>query len=192
MSQQGTADTPFALLLNMEKAIRFLFSKAPTQVTVKSDWMGLSFLSGEQLLITPLEEVLGILPVETFAYIPGVKPWLLGMATYRDDIFPVTDLAGFLGQKMSIFTKHTRLLVVAGLGEKAGLLVNRVMGLQRVTEEQTRSKNLIPEDSIYEPFVMGAWLNANVALPIISCQSIVKHPKFRDVLAKTEVSNGLY
>lgn len=192
MSQQGTADAPFELLLKTEKAIRALFQKAPTQLTVKNDWLGLAFLSGDQLLLTPLEEVLGILPVDTFAYIPGVKPWLLGMATYRDDIFPVTDLAGFLGQKMSIFTKHTRLLVVANQGEKAGLLVSRVMGLQRVTEEQTRSKSLIPEDSIFEPFMMGSWVNGNVALPIISCQSIVKHPKFRDVLAKTEVINDLH
>lgn len=192
MSQQGTADTPFALLLNTEKAIRALFQKTPTQMTVKSDWLGLAFLSGEQLLLTPLEEVLGILPVDTFAYIPGVKSWLLGMATYRDDIFPVTDLAGFVGQKTSIFTKHTRLLVVASQGEKAGLLVSRVMGLQRVTQEQTKSKSLLPEDSLYEPFMMGSWVNANMALPIISCQSIVKHPKFRDVLAKAEVMNDLH
>lgn len=45
MSQQGTADTPFALLLDSEKAIRALFQKAPAPIVKQGDWLGLSFLS---------------------------------------------------------------------------------------------------------------------------------------------------
>lgn len=192
MSQQGIADTPFALLLETEKAISALFKKAPAQVPTQKDWLGLSFLSGDHILLTPLDEVLGILPVTTFAYLAGVKPWLLGIATYRDDIFPVTDLAGFIGQRMSPLTKHSRVLVVDSQGEKAGLLVSRIMGLQRLSPEHTKSKGMMPEDPLYEPFLMGSWVDANVEFPIISCKSIIKHPKFRDVLVKAEVGNDLY
>lgn len=153
---------------------------------------GVVIFIGDHILLTPLDEVLGILPVTTFAYIAGVKPWLLGIATYRDDIFPVTDLAGFIGQKMSVFSKHSRLLVVDSQGEKAGLLVSRVLGLQRLSPEQTKNKSMMPEDSPYEPFMMGSWIDTNVALPIISCKSIVQHPRFRDVLVKAEVVDDLH
>jgi|GEM_PF-5881794 len=192
MSQQGIADSPFALLLETEKAIRALFQKAPTQIAMKNHWLGLSFLSGDHILLTPLDDVIGILPVTTFAYIAGVKPWLLGVATYRDEIFPVTDLAGFIGQRISILTKHSRLLVVDSQGEKAGLLVSRILGLQRLSPEQTKGKGTMPEDPLYEPFLIGSWVDANVAFPIISCKSIIKHPRFRDILVKAEVGDGPY
>lgn len=190
MSQQGTADTPFALLLETQKQIRQLFQKKSVPASIKKDWVGLSFLSGDHILLTPLDEVLGILPVTTFAHIAGVKPWLLGMATYRDDIFAVSDLAGFLGQRMSAFTKNSRILVIETESEKAGLLVSRVLGLQRLLPEQTKNKGvgLLPAEPIYEPFLLGS-VDANVVLPIISCKSIIKHPRFRDVLIKAEVVN---
>lgn len=192
MSQQRSADTPFALLLETEKAIRALFKKVPTQMPIQNQWLGLSFLSGDHILLTPLDEVIGILPATTFAYIAGVKPWLLGVATYRDDIFPVTDLAGFIGQKMSPITKHSRVLVIGSQGEVAGLLVSRVMGLQRLSPEHTKSKGMMPDYPLYESFLMGSWIDANVEFPIISCKAIIKHPKFKDVLAKAEVGNDLY
>lgn len=191
MSQQRSADTPFALLLETEKAIRALFKKTPAQIPIQNHWLGLSFLSGDHILLTPLDEVVGILPVTTFAYIAGVKPWLLGVATYRDDIFPVTDLAGFIGQKMSPITKQSRVLVIGSQGEKAGLLVSRIMGLQRLSQAHTKSKGMM-QDPLYGPFLMGSWSDANVEFPIISCKAIIKHPKFRDVLAKAEVGNDLY
>lgn len=192
MSTDGAPDSPYQLLAATERAVRAQLRTSLPQAPIQDDWLGLAFLSGEQVLLTPLNEVLIILPVTTFAYIPGVKNWLLGLATYRDDIFPVTDLAGFLGQKMSPFTKHTRLLVIESQGEKAGLVVTRVIGLQRLSREQRQYKRKMTLDAIYEPFVMGSWEDATMTLPIISCQAIMNHPKFRDVLAKTEVMNDLH
>lgn len=192
MSTDVTPDSPYQLLADIERVVRAQLRTSLPQAPIQNDWLGLAFLSGDQVLLTPLDEVLIILPVTTFAYIPGVKNWLLGLATYRDNIFPVTDLAGFLGQKMSPFTKHTRLLVIDSQGEKAGLLVTRVMGLQRLSTEQRQNKHQISLDTVYEPFLIGCWEDINMALPIISCQAIVSHPKFRDVLAKTEVMNDLH
>lgn len=193
MSQQGTADTPFALLLETQKQIRHLMQKSSVPASKTKDWVGLSFLSGDHILLTPLDEILGILPVTTFAHVAGVKPWLLGMATYRDDIFTVSDLAGFLGQRMSPFNKHSRVLVIKMESEKAGLLVSRVLGLQRLSPEQTQNTGLalLPSEPIYEPFLLGS-VDANVVLPIISCKSVIKHPRFRDVLVRTEVANDLH
>ncbi|MCS5712595.1 chemotaxis protein CheW [Candidatus Berkiella aquae] len=191
MSQEVTP-TPFAVLVETEKAIRSLLKKSPPETEPHDDWLGLAFLSGDQVLLTPLDEIHSILSISTFAYIPGVKPWLLGMATYRDDIFPVTDLAGFMGQKKSSLTKHTRLLVIDYQGEKAGLMVNRVMGLHRLPKEQRFNKYQMTQDSLYEPFLIGHSVDINTTLPIISCNAIVNHPRFRDVLVKVEVLNDLH
>lgn len=146
------------------------------------------FQSGHSVLMTPLEEVVGIVPVYGFASIPGVKPWVLGMSSYRGEIFPVTDLNGMLTDTLSSITKDARILIVSLQDEYSGLMVSRILGLQRITQQHSVEK--LPKGLVeeYYPFVTGSIINERFQLPIISCQAIVRHPRFKDVTIR-EVEN---
>lgn len=171
----------FGYLCLTQQAVKLRLNKASPPVSDNKGWLGLMFLSGHSVLMTPLEEVAGIVPVYGFASIPGVKPWVLGMSSYRGEIFPVTDLNGMLTNTLSPITKDSRILIVSMQDEYSGLMVSRVLGLQRITQQHSVEK--LPKGLVeeYFPFVTGSIINERFQLPIISCQSIVRHPWFKDV-----------
>jgi twitching motility protein PilI len=181
-------ESAFDYLLSVEKQFAQSMSQLPQQHPIPQnlDWVGVIFLSGDHVLLTPLGEVVGILPVSFLASVPGVKPWLRGMGTYRNLLFPVTDLGGFLNQSLTNITKDARILLTQYKEEYFGLLVDRVLGLQRIAKpeiEKIKEHNLPAE---YEPFIAGAYSTVQLQLPIISCQAIIQHPRFKDVIVKEE------
>lgn len=186
-SKRSSNLSAFGYLCLIKQAAQLRLDKASLPQSDNKGWMGLMFLSGHSVLMTPLEEVVGIVPVTDFAVIPGVKPWVLGMSSYRGEIFPVTDLDAMLTGRLCSLTKDARILIVSLQDEYSGLLVSRVLGLQRVTEQHSVDK--LPKGLMgeYYPFVTGAIINERFQLPIISCQAIVRHPHFKDVtLRETE------
>jgi len=160
-------------------------SGLPISDRVRSDWAGVIFLSGKQMMLTPLVEVIEILPVHVLVSIPGTKPWLLGMATSRGEIFAVTDFRAFLSQPLSTLTLESRILVHRYKEEYSGFLVDRVLGLLR----QSKSKIVKPENGTfaeYEDFVLGTIIYEHVVTPIISLERIIQHPRFRDVTLRED------
>lgn len=174
----------FDYLQSIEQAERLNLKEANSPQSDNLGWVGLMFLSGHSVLMTPLKEVVGIIPVSTFAKVPNVKPWLLGMSSYRGKIFPVTDFAGMLTSELTVITKDSRILIIATGDEYSGLLVARVLGLQRVFEHHSVEGLPFGLMAEYEPFVVGAIMNERFQLPIISCKSIVQHPQFKKVRLK--------
>jgi twitching motility protein PilI len=178
-------DTPFDFLLAAKRAILSHATGLPYHDASIDNWVGVSFLTGQQVLLAQLEEVVEIMRVPYLAPVPGVKPWLLGMTTCRGELFPVTDLSGFLTGKASVLTLHSRILVIRSHEEYAGILVDRVLGLQRIaSENQTKEwSSTIDELS---PFITGAFVNEHLELPILSCKAIMEHPQFRDVALRED------
>lgn len=179
--QIRVSQTPFQYLCALEQAVSSCTKEAPHPVMPKKDWVGLSFLSGQHFLLTPLHEIAGILPVSFLMPIPGVKPWLRGMATYRKEIFPVTDLSGFVTQKLTKITNHARILMLQSQGGYAGLLIDRVLTLQRTDYENKKDEILLGVMPLFEPYMQGSVVLPGSQLPIISCQLIIQHPHFIDV-----------
>lgn len=170
---------PFVKLQALEETILKHAKGFPHHETVAENWVGVSFLSGNNVLLVPLEEIHEIMRVPLLANIPGVKPWLRGMVTSHGELFPVTDLNGFVSGKVSIITHDSRILVIQTQEDTYGMLVDRVLGLQRMAfEDKLKTAiNPIPE---FAPFIIGSFSNDHLELPIISCKAMMKHPKFRD------------
>jgi len=174
--------SPFQTLC--AQATRLSRSEKGIAMRVKKGSSGLIFLSGDHVLVTPLEEVAAILPVFLLTPLPGVKPWLKGMATYRGEIFPVTDMSEFITKKISSISKNARILLIRFQGEVGGLLVDRIVGLQRLTEEERGDKKEVGYLPDYDPFIIGAFVSPRVKIPLISCQAIVRHPYFRNIVLR--------
>lgn len=178
--------TPYDFLLTIEQEIHIGTRTLPYDAIKKDDWIGVSFISGDLALLTAINEIVEILPVSQLALVPGVKFWLRGMATCRGELFPVTDLSGFLTRKNSVITKDSRILLMKFQGELSGLLVDKVLGLQRIGKENRKKDKMVEINEEYAPFIVGTCIIARVEVPIISCQEIVHHPLFRDVALRED------
>ena len=108
-----------------------------TAAQVESSRLGLSCADESWLIrLSDASEVIAVPPV---ASVPLTKPWFMGVANIRGNLYTVVDFARFLGRE-SHFNESSAgqaRLVVFGprTGDlRAGIVVQRVLGLRNVTE----------------------------------------------------------
>ena len=132
---------------------------AKTTAQVEQSRLGLA-CAGDQWLIR-LADAGEVIAVPPLATVPLTKPWYLGVANIRGNLYGVIDFAGFLGRALEPVAPGTSLtrLVLFGprVGElHAGLVVHRVLGLRNLAE---LSRSEAPEGA---PDWYGArWAEAN-------------------------------
>src|SRR6266536_6721012 len=110
---------------------------AKTSAQVEQSRLGIA-CAGMQWLIR-LSDAGEVIAVPQMASVPLTKPWYLGIANIRGNLYGVIDFAGFLGQPLEPVTPgttQTRLVLFGPrVGElRAGLIVHRVLGLRNLAE----------------------------------------------------------
>ncbi|HTS21670.1 MAG TPA: chemotaxis protein CheW [Casimicrobiaceae bacterium] len=110
---------------------------AKTAAQMEQSRLGLA-CAGEQWLIR-LADAGEVIALPQTASVPLTKPWYLGVANIRGNLYGVIDFAGFLGhplEPVSGGTSQTRLVLFGPrVGElRAGLVVHRVLGLRNLAE----------------------------------------------------------
>lgn len=74
-----------------------------------------------------------IVPLSPLTNVPLTKPWFLGIANIRGNLFSVVDWSAFLGKDMTVQNANSRLLLIGTRhGSNAALLVTRMIGLRNV------------------------------------------------------------
>jgi twitching motility protein PilI len=140
-----------------------------TTAQVESSRLGLACAGANWLIrLSDAGEVIAVPPI---AAVPLTKPWFAGIANVRGNLYSIVDFAGFLGQSTppAHGTSGQNRLVLFGArsGElRAGLLVQRVVGLRNLTELDP----VPPVDGAPEWFVQrwhddagGAWQEIDLA-----------------------------
>jgi twitching motility protein PilI len=110
---------------------------AKTAAQVEQSRLGIA-CGGTQWLIR-LADAGEVIAVPATASVPMTKPWYLGIANIRGNLYGVIDFAGFLGHPLEPIapgTSQTRLVLFGPrAGElRAGLIVHRVLGLRNLAE----------------------------------------------------------
>ena len=150
--------TAFELLLQIDQRCRLLAADLPSQPTRQDSWSGIGFRLGEAWYVAPMGEVSEVLHEPRFTQLPGVKPWVKGVANLRGRLLPMMDLCAFfsdkeLGHELSAARKQRRVLVVEHHDVFAGLMVDEVFGLQHFAQD-----SLQPVDNVsgpIAPFIKG-------------------------------------
>jgi twitching motility protein PilI len=105
-----------------------------TSAQVESSRLGVA-CGGEQWLIrlSDAGEVIAVPPIAT---VPMTKPWFLGVANIRGNLYTVIDFARYLGRDALGPAVGGRLVLFGPrTGElRAGLVVARVLGLRNLAE----------------------------------------------------------
>jgi len=110
---------------------------AKTAAQVEQSRLGLA-CAGEQWLIR-LADAGEVIAVPPMATVPLTKPWYLGIANIRGNLYGVIDFAGFLGRPLEPVTPGTSLTRLVLFGPRvgdlhAGMIVHRVLGLRNLAE----------------------------------------------------------
>jgi len=132
---------------------------------------------GEQLLtlLPDLKEIMYVPGAIT--HVPGVQPWMRGIANIRGSLLPVVDLQMFLcGTEQSV-TAQSRVLVIDRGGIVVGLQVPVVHGLRHVSADAWRP---VPEtNDRLRDFLDGAHTVDDEIWPVFNTDALVQNPRFR-------------
>ena len=110
---------------------------AKTAAQVEQSRLGVG-CGGEQWLIR-LADAGEVIALPQLATVPRTKPWYLGIANIRGNLYGVIDFAGFLGRPVDVTgpgAGQSRLVLFGPrVGElRAGIIVQRVLGLRNLAE----------------------------------------------------------
>jgi twitching motility protein PilI len=186
-----TPQTAFELLLGIDQRCRQRAAELPAQAARAQRWSGIGFRLDKGWYVAPMSEIAEVMQPPPATRVPGVKPWLLGIANMRGRLLPLIDLAGYLSNATaepdapprvdySAARQRRRVLVVDTPQLYVGLLVDEVGGLQHFalhSLDPTLRARVAPAVA---PFLQGHFFRER-AWDVFSPAALVAAPGFRDV-----------
>ncbi|MDQ2076575.1 chemotaxis protein CheW [Marinimicrobium sp. ABcell2] len=145
MAESGAA---FEALTQLAERSRAAARGLPAQVDIRPHWSGIGFALMGSYFVAPLGEVSEMLEVPAFTHLPGVQPWVQGVANVRGRLLPIFDMAMFYGQRLTGTRKQRRVLILETETLYTGLLVDQVFGMQHFPVDEYQEEAGPVEDSI--------------------------------------------
>lgn len=173
---------PFVYLARLAEAIRKTEPSLPAQEDIKSSWSGIGFKVLGHRMVAPLGEVVEMLEVPSTTKLPGVQPWVLGLANFRGRLLPLFDLEAFFGSSLIPNRNRHRVLVLE-MGELyAGLVVSEVYGMQHFPEdlEAVEAPEAVAHLAAYSK---GAYSLDGLIWMTFSPYNLVRDPRFFNAAA---------
>ena len=129
------AQTAFNTLVDLAARSRRSAKGLPAQSDIQQLWSGIGFVLMGQHFVAPLGEISELLEVPSYTQLPGVQPWVLGVANVRGRLLPLFDMAIFFGSQLDSHRKSHRVLVLEQDGLYSGLVVDAALGMQHFPVE---------------------------------------------------------
>ena len=174
--------SPFDALAEYERRSLAHVAGVPEQIEAPGLWRGIGFRIGARYLVSSINEVNEILTFPSLTLVPGVRPWLLGVANVRGNLVPLIDLKHYMEGERAQVTETSRVLLVRQAGGSVGLLVDEVLGQRNFSEEQ-RADAFGEDDERYARFVAEKYLLGDVHWGLFSMAALVRTPDFAQASA---------
>jgi twitching motility protein PilI len=147
----------FQALLDLAQRSRAAARGLPAQADIRPHWSGIGFSLMGSNFVAPMGEVSEMLEVPNYTHLPGVQPWVKGVANVRGRLLPIFDMAVFFGDRLSSGRKQRRVLVLETESLYSGLMVDQVFGMQHFPmDEYSEQAGAIANEIL--PFVTGSYL----------------------------------
>lgn len=177
MSEQASA---FHALVELAELSLSHAKGLPAQLDVKPYWSGVGFSLFGNKYVAPMGEVAEMLEMPRYTRLPGVTDWVCGVANIRGRLLPLTDMAGFLGGKLTSSWRQQRVLVVEHDDIFSGLVVDAVYGMQHFPADsysQAIQGTAVGDDMA--AFMQGSFTSdEGEEWAVFSPWALVKHEKF--------------
>lgn len=91
--------------------------------------------SGADLWLLSLSDSGEIIPLPPLTGVPLTKPWFVGIANIRGNLYSVADFSAFQGKEATPQNASSRLLLIGTrYGNNAALLMTRMLGLRNMDD----------------------------------------------------------
>ncbi len=169
-----------ALLGEMERRAWRAAEQLPVLHRQASSWDGLIYRLGDISVVTPLDEVAEILdhPPE-MTPVPGVRPWVVGIANVRGNILPVIDLESFFLDAPVKRGRRTRVLIVRDDAGATGLLVGAVGGMRHFPLEARAPADTEVLPSTLAPYVESQFVVDGERYQVLSLHALAGSAEFQ-------------
>jgi len=181
VSDMTERPSPFSVLSEMAVQFRRNARGLPLQEEIKTYWTGVGFTLGGIRFVAAMDEVAEVLTVPHYTRLPGVKPWVSGVANVRGRLVPIVELGAFFGLNVRLDDRERRILVVEYDDMLNGIVVDSVEGLQSFPVDEYQSD--IPENISTDiaPYVEGHYMAGRVPMSIFGVHELVSSESFMAV-----------
>ena len=171
-------DQPYELLAELERRGRNATASPETPGVAGAEWVGVAVRMAGELYLVAREEAREVLGIPApLTRVPGAKPWILGLASIRGQLFPIIDLRHYLGGGATPATRLTRIVVVNHRDVPAGLVVDEVLGFRRFKETEFSAE--VPATIVpCSRFLAGSFQHEQDQLPVLSLRRLLEDPAF--------------
>jgi twitching motility protein PilI len=141
-------------------------------------WSGVLFAVAEAHVLAPLAMLQEVVSAPTWVRVPGVKPWLRGLANVHGSLVPVVDIEGFLlGSYLPTQHASQRLLVINDGGNRMGLLVREVLGMKHFsTDDEVNEQPAL--DARIQTYVTAALQRYGDHYAVLDLRKLFSDPAF--------------
>ena len=172
-----TITNPFDLLQDLEARTLKGLTSMPALDLVEQEWVGVGFRVGDSKLIAPMSEVKEILDLPEYTTVPGVKPWIVGVANVRGSLLPILDMKTFLLGEDVKHRQKARVIVIDYKGFNTGLIVEEVYGMRHFRDSDETSD--IPEvHNDILPYIGGAFKQDKEHWPVFDFNEMAQDERF--------------
>lgn len=170
---------PAQILFSMQQALRAAQPPLPAEKAVAPRWRGLAFQAGNALLVSELAAVSDVVEGVAPTRLPGVRPWLRGVANVRGAVYAIVDLAALWGMTPVENPAQGFLLILADRKLQSALLVTKVFGLRHFDLRAAPAATAPPP----RPYCKRQLHAAEGDYWLLDVVSLAADPEFRRVAA---------
>ncbi len=171
------SEAAFASLVDLAQRSRSAARGLPAQVDIRPHWSGIGFMLMGQRFAVPLGEVSEMLEIPPFTHLPGVQPWVRGVANVRGRLLPLFDMAAFFGAQLSGGRKQRRVLVLETENLYSGLMVDQVFGMQHFPTDQFQAESGLV-DAVIQPYTEGSYEHDGQRWTVFRPAFLAQDPRF--------------
>ncbi|SDK57583.1 chemotaxis protein CheW [Microbulbifer yueqingensis] len=174
--------SPYLALVELANRAKAQAAGLPGRQEVKPYWSGIGFSLLGHRFVAPMDEVVELLEVPPHTFIPGVQPWVRGVANVRGRLLPLFDLAMFFGGNLTSNRQRRRVLVVEHEKVYAGLIVDELHGMQHLAVEFARRA---PGDLLepFAPMISGQFVLQQDRWLVFDMLALINDFQFMDAAA---------
>jgi twitching motility protein PilI len=172
----NTSD-PFELLLDLERRTVAAATGLPALDQIEDEWVGLGFRVGNSRLIASMSDVKEILDLPDVTSVPGVKPWVIGIANVRGSLLPIMDMRGFLLGDDGKQRKKGRVIVIDYMGVNTGLVVEEIFGMRHFRDGDASDEAANVPDDI-SPYIEKVYQQDEEYWPVFSFNELAQDKRF--------------
>jgi twitching motility protein PilI len=167
----------FEALLNLAQLSRAAARGLPAQTDIRPLWSGIGFSLMGSFFVAPIGEVSEMLEVPSYTHLPGVQPWVKGVANVRGRLLPLFDLAAFFGDRLTGGRKQRRVLILETETLYSGLMVDQVFGMQHFPMDEYSDQAGAVAENI-APFVTGSYPAGGQQWSLFRPALLAQDPRF--------------